>query len=81
MVISIVQKNTLHNVQNFHKYVMNTESGHDMHFYIGLDRFVVHNVFLSVFFGGSIATIKMGKSTRFRLDVSASLSLLQYVCA
>ena len=35
-------------------------------------------MFFSVSFGGSIATIKRGKSTRFRLDVSASLGLLRY---
>ena len=33
-------------------------------FYVGPDRFVVRDVFLSVFYGGSIVTIKMGKSTR-----------------
>ena len=40
-------------------------------FYVGPDRFVVRNVFLSVLFGGSLVTIKMGRSTRSRLDVSA----------
>ena len=37
-------------------------------------------IFFQCLFGRSIATIKMGKSTRSRLDASASLSLLQYWC-
>ena len=37
-------------------------------------------VYFSVSFGGSIVTISVGKSTRSRLDVSASLGLLQYWC-
>ena len=43
--------------------------------YVGPDRFVIRDVFLRVFVG-SIVTIKMGRSTRFRLDVSTSLDLL-----
>ena len=48
-------------------------------FYVGPDCLVVRDVhvFLS-FFGGSIVTIKMGKSTRSRLEVSTSLGVLQY---
>ena len=48
-------------------------------FYVGPDRFVVRDVFLSVF-DGSIVTISMDRSTRFCLDVSASLGLVQYRC-
>ena len=47
--------------------------------FVGPDRFVVRDVFPASLSGGSI-TIKMGKSTRSRLDVSASLGLLQYWC-
>ena len=37
-------------------------------------------MYFSVSFDGSIVTISMDKSTRFRLDISASLGLLQYWC-
>ena len=43
-------------------------------FYVGPDRFVIRTVFLSVF-GGSIVTVKMGKSTRSHLDVLALLGI------
>ena len=49
-------------------------------FYVGLDRFIVHDVFLSVFLVDLLLQIRMGRSTRSRLDVSASLGLFQYWC-
>ena len=45
-------------------------------FYDGLDRFVVRDVFLSVL-GGSIVTVKMGRSTCSHLEVLTSLGLPQ----
>ena len=46
-------------------------------FDVGPDRFVVHDVFLSVF-GGSTVTLKMGMEHTFLSgDVSTSLGLLQ----
>ena len=49
-------------------------------FYVGPDRFVVHDV-LSVSFDAYIVTISMDRSTHFYLDVSATLGLLQYQCS
>ena len=46
-------------------------------FYVGPDRFVVRDVFLGVF-EGSIVTISMDRSTRFCVDISATLGLLKY---
>ena len=48
-------------------------------FYVGPDCFVIRNVFLSVFFGGSMLQLRWARAC-FRLDILASLSLLQYVC-
>ena len=47
---------------------------------VGLDRFIVRDVFLSVFLMDLLLQYKMGRSTRSRLDVSASLDFLQYWC-
>ena len=37
-------------------------------------------MYFSVSFDGYIVTISMNRSTRFRLDVSTTLGLLQYWC-
>ena len=42
-------------------------------FYVGLDRFVVRDVFLSVFLVDLLLEYRAGKSRRSRLDVLASL--------
>ena len=44
------------------------------------NRFVVHDVLLSVFLVDLLLQYKMGRSTHSSLDVSASLGLLQYWC-
>ena len=47
-------------------------------FYVGLDCFVVRDVFLSVFLVDLLLQLRWATSTRSRLDFSASLGLLQY---
>ena len=43
-------------------------------------RCIVRDVFLSVFLVGLLLQYRMGRSTCSRLDISASLGLLQYWC-